>query len=125
MSLTVDIKKREQGAYVIAPVGRLDTLTHLEFEKQIAPYLTADTKALVLDMAQVNYISSAGLRVIFKAWKMMTAFKHSFVMTNLQPQIEQVFNIMSALPKEAVFADMAEVDAYLDRIQKQATGSQE
>jgi anti-anti-sigma factor len=118
MSLTVESRKRPEGGYVVIPKGRLDTNTYLEFEKKVEPYLNGGTKVLVLDMAELEYLSSAGLRAIFKTQKNILAHKGIFLMTRLQPQIERVFEIVKALPKEQVFTSLEEVDAYLDVIQK-------
>ena len=103
---------------MITPRGHLDTSTHLAFEERIDPFLTASTKVLILDMTDVTYVSSAGLRVIFKAWKAITGYNGTFLVTNLQPQIKKVFDIVKALPGEQIFASMEEVDAYLDLIQR-------
>jgi len=122
MSLTVESSKRPEGGFVIKPKGRLDTNTYLEFEKHVAPYLNGGTKVLVLDMAELDYLSSAGLRAIFKTQKNIVANAGIFLMTRLQPQIARVFEIVKALPKEQVFASIEEVDAYLDIIQKRECG---
>ncbi len=50
--------------------GRIDTLTAPEFEKNLCEMLGGITE-LVLDMAKVEYVSSAGLRVILKVQKVM------------------------------------------------------
>ena len=69
MSLTVESSKRPEGGYIVIPKGRLDTNTYLEFEKKIEPYLNGGTKVLVLDMAELEYLSSAGLREMVRAMK--------------------------------------------------------
>lgn len=50
-------------SYTIAPVGSLDFLTSEEFEKSVKS-IVADADDIIFDMKQVNYISSAGIRVI-------------------------------------------------------------
>ncbi len=124
MSLTVETKKRAEGGYIVKPAGRLDTTTYLEFEKKVEPFLNGGTKILVLDMAALDYLSSAGLRAIFKIQKNILANKGVFLMTQLQPQIERVFEIVKALPKEQVFSSIEEVDAYLDVIQRREIDKQ-
>lgn len=54
----------------VAPIGRLDTATSPEFEKKLGELLSGITE-LVLDMTNLEYVSSAGLRVILKAQKVM------------------------------------------------------
>lgn len=124
MPLTIQTTKRPEGGYIIKPVGRLDTNTYLEFEKKVEPYLNGGTKILVLDLAGLEYLSSAGLRAIFKTQKNILGSKGVFLMTQLQPQIERVFEIVKALPKEQVFSSLEEVDAYLDVIQRREIDKQ-
>ncbi|HQL09033.1 MAG TPA: STAS domain-containing protein [Lentisphaeria bacterium] len=120
MALSVAITKRPAGGHVVAPTGRLDTVTHQEFEQHVTPLMNGGTHAVVLDMAGVEYISSAGLRVIFKLWKNLASHKGVFTMINLQPQIKAVFDIVKALPKETVFASIEEADRYLTAMQEKA-----
>ena len=61
---------RETEKLTVAPVGRLDTATAPEFEKTLGEILDGVTD-LVLDMTGVEYVSSAGLRVILKVQKVM------------------------------------------------------
>lgn len=121
MSLRVEIRKRppEGFGYILAPEGSLDTETHEYFENKAAPYLDGAARILVLDMAKVNYVSSAGLRAIYKVWQNVTKHACQFILTNVQPQVQVVFDVMKVMPHESVFASMAEADEYLDKLQKQ------
>ena len=67
--MTIDIKKAAE-ATVISVAGRLDTITAPSLDKAIADCI-ADTKALTLDLCGLEYISSAGLRVLLSAQKKM------------------------------------------------------
>ena len=118
MALKVNVEKRKEDIYVVKANGHIDTDTYLQFDEKIKPMLNASTKALILDMTDVSYISSAGLTVIFNAKKVIEENKGNFIVTNLQPQIKKVFDIVRALPKESVFVSMEEVDSYLDNIQQ-------
>ena len=71
--------------------GRLDTTTAPELEAAIDG-CAADIKDLVLDCAELAYISSAGLRVLLKAQKSM-AVKGSMKLTNVNESIMEVFDI--------------------------------
>ena len=61
---------REAEKLTVAPEGRLDTATAPEFEQKIGEILEGVSE-LVLDMTKVEYVSSAGLRVILKVQKVM------------------------------------------------------
>ena len=67
--MTIEIKKNNQET-VIEIVGRLDTITAPALEKTLGETVGA-TESLVLDMKGLEYISSAGLRVLLGAQKKM------------------------------------------------------
>lgn len=67
--MTIDIKKNNQEA-IVTVAGRLDTTTAPVLEKAVNEDI-GDTTALVLDLQGLEYISSAGLRVLLGAQKKM------------------------------------------------------
>ena len=67
--MTIEIKKTEEET-IIEIVGRLDTITAPALDKTINEDI-GDTKNLVLDVKGMEYISSAGLRVLLAAQKKM------------------------------------------------------
>lgn len=67
--MTIEIKRNGEDTAVLLS-GRLDTVTAPELEKTINEDI-ADIKNLILDLKDVEYISSAGLRVILSAQKKM------------------------------------------------------
>ena len=67
--MTIEIKKNQEET-VIEIVGRLDTITAPALDKTINEDI-GDTKNLVLDVKGMEYISSAGLRVLLSAQKKM------------------------------------------------------
>ena len=67
--MTIEIKKTEAET-IIEIVGRLDTITAPALDKTINEDI-GDTKNLVLDVKGMEYISSAGLRVLLSAQKKM------------------------------------------------------
>ncbi len=71
--------------------GRLDTQTAPELEQELDVVL-ADCKDLTLDMTALEYVSSAGLRVILKAQKTMNT-KGSMKLTNVNESIMEIFDI--------------------------------
>ena len=63
-------KEKNNGILTLAIEGRLDTVTAPELEKVVNEE-TADVRELILDMKGLEYISSAGLRVLLAAQKKM------------------------------------------------------
>ena len=86
------IEKTINGtATTLKIIGRLDTTTAPELEATIDGCV-AEIKELVLDCGELEYVSSAGLRVILKAQKLMNA-QGSMKLTQVNETIMEVFDI--------------------------------
>ncbi len=118
MNLTIQVGPRQSGAQLVTLAGRLDTNTHAELDDALAPLLASKIHSLVLDLAELNYISSAGVRSIFKARKALAGHGGKVLAARLQPQIQKVFDVVKAVPLEEIFSSVAEADAYLDAMQR-------
>jgi anti-sigma B factor antagonist len=108
-----DVGPRNTGAVTVKLTGSLDTATAPELERQLAPVLAGPVKDLVFDLAQLKFISSAGLRLFSTARKQLKERGGQASFVNMQPQIQEVFEIIKALPGVAIFKNMAELDHYL------------
>ena len=108
-----DIGPQKTGAVTVKLTGSLDTATAPELERQLAPVLAGPVKELVFDLAQLKFISSAGLRVFQMVRKQLKERGGQASFVHMQPQIQEVFEIIKALPGVAIFKDMAELDRYL------------
>lgn len=118
MSLTIDVAPAGNGYQRVALAGRLDTHTYADLDAQLAPLIDSPIRSLVLDLAHLDYISSAGVRSIFKARKALAGRGGKVVVVNPQPQIQKVFDVVKAVPLNEIFSTVAEADAYLDAMQK-------
>lgn len=72
--------------------GRLDTNTSPELDEEIGTSL-AGMSSLVFDFSKLEYVSSAGLRVLLKAFKTMSARKGAMVIRNVPGGIMEVFTV--------------------------------
>lgn len=118
MDLKIHIHEAKGDSRRIALAGRLDTHTYDELDRQLAPILSSSVRALVFDLAELEYISSAGIRSILKARKAVEGRGGTVLVSNLQPQIKKVFDIVKAVPLNSIFSSTAEADSYLDLMQK-------
>ena len=88
-------KKINAEAVTLIVSGRLDTQTAPELEKELDAVLSG-LKELTFDMTELEYVSSAGLRVILKAQKAMNA-QGSMKLTGVNDSIMEVFDITGFL----------------------------
>jgi anti-sigma B factor antagonist len=84
-------KTVSDGAAVVAPEGRLDTMTAPELEKELAELIPQITE-LTLDFAKLDYLSSAGLRVLLSAQKQMNR-RGSMKVVRVNECISEIFEI--------------------------------
>lgn len=88
--LKVDVKN--VGAeYTFLLEGRLDTITSPDLEVKINE-VVGDAKKLILDLAKLDYISSAGLRVLLGAAQAMDGMG-DMVVRNLSRSVREVFDL--------------------------------
>jgi anti-anti-sigma factor len=117
MPLEIQILKgaepKNTGTATLRLTGSLDTATAPELEKKLESILSGPVKDLVFDLAGLNFISSAGLRVFSMVRKTLKERGGQASFVYMQPQIKEVFEIIKALPGVAIFKDMAELDEYL------------
>ncbi|MBU1726812.1 MAG: STAS domain-containing protein [Candidatus Omnitrophica bacterium] len=124
MPLTVNIDKKNVECVTLSPSGSIDTNTSIILDKAVDSVLQLKPKVIVLDMKDVDYMSSAGVRVIIKAKKGIEALGGILTIVNLQPQIKKVFDIINALPSLQIFGSIQELDDYLTLMQKKDLGQE-
>ena len=88
--MTINVYE-ENGTTVIAPEGKIDHVTVEEFENRINE-LGETNDALTLDMAGVEYVSSAALRAILNANDLMEG-KGGLTLKNVNNKVMEIFNI--------------------------------
>lgn len=114
MSLSIQVRQPT----IVTITGRLDTTTSPAAEKALAPVLAAAPKHVVFDLAALEFISSAGLRVLLGARKTLTDAGSECLLVNLRPQIERVLEVIKSLPGMRMFASAREADEYIASIQE-------
>ena len=88
----MEIQMNKQGdELVVAVKGRLDTVTTPELEEKLQPEL-GTLKKLTFDFAELDYISSAGLRVLLKSAQSMDDME-DMVIKNANSDIMDIFEV--------------------------------
>ena len=122
MSLSVQVSPLDDAGKgpgaLVKLVGRFDTLTAPQGEKELQPVVAGSAKYVIFDLAGLTFISSAGLRVLLGTRKALAARGAQLHLINLQPQIAKVLDIVKALPGINVFKSLTEMDEYLAAMQR-------
>lgn len=119
MALNVRVEEGRSFTKTLVLEGRLDSDTVVTLDPELDAVLASPVKVLVFELSGLEYISSAGLRSLFKAKRSMKARAGKVLVVNPQPPVQKVFDIVQAVDVDEVFRSVSELDAYLDAMQKQ------
>ena len=122
MPLNVRVEEGRSFTKTLVLEGRLDSETVEALDRELEAVLSSAVKVVVFDLSGLEYISSAGLRSLFKAQKSMKARSGQVLIVDPQPPVQKVFDIVQATDVNEVFRSVAELDAYLDAMQKRVAG---
>lgn len=84
---------RKADAVVLALSGKLDATTAKTFEDKILGVINSGTQRLLIDLSQLEYVSSSGLRVFLLAAKRLQGVNGKIVLCSLKDHIRQVFDL--------------------------------
>lgn len=82
-----------ESVMVVGLRGRMDSNTSRMVEERLITLIDGGESRMVVDCAQLDYISSAGLRVFLMAAKRVTQNKGKLVLSTLNSDIQQVFDL--------------------------------
>jgi anti-sigma B factor antagonist len=86
-------EQKSAGVVTLRLSGKLDTTTAPAFEEKILGRIESGERHVVIDLAQLDYISSAGLRVMMLAGKRLSAANGKMVLCSLKDRVREVFDI--------------------------------
>lgn len=124
MTLKIRVDEGRSLTKTLVLEGRLDHESVSDFDRELEAVLGSAVKVVVFDLGGLEYITSAGLRSILQAQKVMTARAGKTVLLNPQPQVQKVLDIVKLPDLAAVFKNVQELDAYLDAMQKKVAGGE-
>jgi len=82
---------------IFALEGRLDSNTSEDFEQQLMTKIDGSHNKMIVEFSALNYISSAGLRVLLMAAKRLKVGNGSFVLCGLKAHLHEIFEISGFL----------------------------
>lgn len=88
----MEIKKTREGSnLIVALIGRLDAVTAIELDKSLSKEIV-DVENLIVDLNELEYIASAGLRILLKLKKRMD-IQGTMQVINLNREVREVFDM--------------------------------
>lgn len=103
----MEIKETSEDTIVVLTLsGQIDSSTAGQLEDVLPAYVQR-APCVVLDLASVPYVSSAGLRVMLKGIKLAKNAGHALVLAGLAPQVYEVFQVSGFATIFRIFTDRA------------------
>lgn len=102
------VEEKREAHYVFKLNGRLDSNTSPEFEDKIFKAIDSGNVRLIVDCGQLDYITSAGLRVLNKSAKRLKREEGKIVLCDMEDYVREVFEIAgfdTFLPIVSTLAD--------------------
>ncbi|MBN1948594.1 MAG: STAS domain-containing protein [Candidatus Cloacimonetes bacterium] len=95
----MEIKQQQKkNVEILSLVGRLDANTAGILEKKLIPLFDSYSRDVVIDFSELDYISSAGLRILLLAAKTARNKEGSIVLCSMQDFIREIFEIAGFMP---------------------------
>lgn len=87
------IQKKDSNLISLALSGRLDSVTQNELAETLNKIFSSETASLMFDFSGLDYISSAGLRVLLTAQKKVNSWGTTMKIIGVKPEIREVFEM--------------------------------
>ncbi len=105
--------ERDADTNVISPSGRVDGSNSADFHESLLAALSDDDSRVILDMGGIDYISSAGLRVLLLLAQHLSGSSTPFAVCSLAASVDEVFRISGFNQIITVFGTLDEAKAQL------------
>ena len=116
MALKVATWEEKSRVFIIRPEGELIINNHQLFEQEVKAVLSKEPATIIFDLADVDYLSSMGLRTLLVAHKRMMTLEGRLFLANLQPQVKKILDIVNAFSENQIFSDSAEMRRFLGEL---------
>jgi anti-sigma B factor antagonist len=104
--MTIEIRQEQVGeVHVLALAGRLDTETSADLELALQDLQATGATRFVIDLGEIGYVSSAGLRVLLALAKQLDGGRGSLKLCALNEAVKQVFDVAGFSRLFAIFPD--------------------
>lgn len=95
MEVVVEIKEagKEKNMKIIFLEGKMDAISAPEFEEKMGEWLEQGETSFIINLGEVNYMSSAGLRSILIVAKKLKEQDGKLIFVNLREEVQKIFRI--------------------------------
>jgi len=105
--MDISVENLSPRIRILSVTGRIDAVTAPEMEKVVTNSFAEPNSACILNLSGVDYMSSAGIRVLVLGSKTAVSTDGLFYVSSLQEGVRKVLEIVGFLPLLDVFADIS------------------
>jgi anti-anti-sigma factor len=95
-------QENREGIWIVRPVGRLDSASSPDLERLVNEQIEGGIRRVVFDLGDMDYVSSAGLRVILMAGKKLRTVQGKLALCGMRDMVREVFEMSGFLTLFAV-----------------------
>lgn len=103
---TYPVRLLDESSAVLTPSGRLDSNTSAHLDRALNALLVKGINWVVVDMPEVEYIASSGLKVLVSAWRRARDSAGDVVLSGLQPRLVEIFEMVGFNMLFQVYPDL-------------------
>lgn len=92
--MSISFEELGHGTWLVSVSGRLDQTQTPDLEAQLNALLEEGRNRIVIDLSEVNYINSGGLRCLVTAWRKAKKHGGNVVLTGLRSRVNEVFTMV-------------------------------
>jgi anti-sigma B factor antagonist len=89
----VKVRELPNNVWLVVPEGRLDTAQSRGFAAAFSSQFEQGRRTFIVDMALVEYVSSAGLKTLVSSWQRVRDLKGEMVLASLTPRVREVLQM--------------------------------
>jgi anti-anti-sigma factor len=114
----MDINKEQVGdAYVVSPTGRLDGIYSTAFAKEVGELIGGEHPKILIDFAEIDFVTSAGIRAVLLLMKKAKASGAAFGLCGVNDQVREVLDATGLESIIPIYSGRTEGLAALDEAQ--------
>lgn len=98
--------ENKNNFWILSVSGIIDASNSSQFEKSLETYLKEPVKGIILDLHELEYMSSAGIREIIKAKRLLDSKKMILAFCSLQSFLQEIFDLAGLSDKLLIYPDI-------------------
>lgn len=104
--MTITVAQVSKGYWSLSPHGRLDSISSPLLSNTLNEQLRLGHAALIIDLSEVDYVSSSGLKVLAAVWRDTRERKGNLMLVGLNPRLQEIFDMVGFTTFFDVFPDL-------------------